>query len=160
MTTVTGPMNRYGRLAMRHWARWLPTRLALIPVAERDDFFTRLGSEVAEQITVTEEALLATADLSGLEFEARAGRLRAVRGQAEEIVLAEMVWLAPEPGTDPTDETFQTVPGPDPLDRWVDPEGMPTDRAHPLWAMLTDETIPAEQFARAVREWMATLPRD
>lgn len=151
-------MNRYGTLAMAHWTRWLPTRVALIPPAEREDFFTQLGAEVSEQILATEEAILASADLSGLEFVQRAGRMTAIRRQAEEIVLAEMVFFDPEPGTDPSDETFQTIPDPDPMDQWMDQDGMPRDHDHPLWAMLMDDSITPEEFAQARREWGKSLP--
>ena len=151
-------MNRYAAMAMAHWRRWTPTRFALIE--DQSGFFTRLGVEVAEQITSTEEALLASADLTGLDAMARAGRLTAIRRQAEEIVLTEMVWLEPEPGTDPMDETFQTLPDPDPLDQWMDEDGMPRDRSHPLWAMLTDENLSPAEFADQLRAWGQSLPRD
>lgn len=151
-------MNRYGAMALTHWRRWTPTRFALIE--DPDSFFTRLGQDVADQITSTEESLLASADLTGLDAMARAGRLTAIRRQAEEIVLTEMVWLEPEPGTDPMDETFQTLPDPDPLDQWMDEDGMPLDRCHPLWAMLTDESLSPADFARRLRAWGESLPRD
>lgn len=152
-------MNRYGTLAMAHWTRWLPTRVALIPPAEREDFFTQLGVEISDQILATEEAILAAAELSGLEFVQRAGRLTAIHRQAEEMVLAQMVFLDPEPGTDPSDETFQTIPDPDPMDQWMDQDGLPLDRNHPLWAMLMDDSISPEEFAQARRQWVESLPR-
>lgn len=157
-TILEETMNRYGAMAMAHWRRWIPTRFALI--GDPDDFFTRLGAQIATQINSTEEDLLATSDLRGLDFMETAGRLTAIRRQAEEIVLSEMVWLEPEPGTDPMDETFQALPSPDPLDRWMDTDGMPLDRANPLWAMLEDESVTPEQFAQKLRAWGASLPRD
>ncbi len=38
-------MNRYGVIAQRHWARWLPRQYAAI--GDPDRFFTALGEEVA-----------------------------------------------------------------------------------------------------------------
>ena len=140
-------MDQYGTMAMAHWSRWLPTRVALIPPADRETFFTQLGLEVSDQILATEEEILAATDLSGLEFPARAGRMTAIRRQAEEIVLAEMVLLTPEPGTDPSEETYE-VTEPDPLDQWMDHDGLPLDRSHPLWALLMDDSISPQEFAQ------------
>ena len=159
-STVRGTMNRYAAMAMTHWSRWAPTRVAAIPPAEREEFFTGLGIEVAEQITRTEEALLAAADLSGLGYLQTTGRLRAIRRQAEDLVLAEMVWIDPEPGTDPSEEIFLDPPAGDPLAAWADPDGMPLDKTHPLWAMQADEQISPEEFARHLRAWLAGLPHE
>ena len=41
-------MNRYGKMARDHWARWLPACYAQIPDSE--SFFTALGREVEQQI--------------------------------------------------------------------------------------------------------------
>jgi hypothetical protein len=41
-------MNRYGVIARRHWARWLPRQYAAI--SDPESFFTTLGEEVARQI--------------------------------------------------------------------------------------------------------------
>ena len=41
-------MNRYGVIAQRHWARWLPRQYAAI--SDPESFFTTLGEGVARQI--------------------------------------------------------------------------------------------------------------
>ncbi len=41
-------VNRYGVIAQRHWARWLPKQYAAI--SDPESFFTTLGEEVARQI--------------------------------------------------------------------------------------------------------------
>jgi hypothetical protein len=41
-------MNRYGVIAQRHWARWLPRQYAAI--SDPEGFFTTLGEVVARQI--------------------------------------------------------------------------------------------------------------
>lgn len=41
-------MNRYGRQAHEHWAKWRPNQLSQIP--DPDSFFTELGEAVETQI--------------------------------------------------------------------------------------------------------------
>ena len=41
-------MNRYGLMAQKHWARWLPARYARIE--DPDSFFSDLGRLTAERI--------------------------------------------------------------------------------------------------------------
>ncbi len=90
-------MNRYGLMAQQHWARWLPARYATIE--DPDSFFSDLGTQVAERID-TLALQLAGDDQPGEGYLGKAGRLGQARLQAEEIVLADMVLLEPEPGTD------------------------------------------------------------
>ncbi len=87
-------MNRYGLMAQRHWARWLPARYASI--GDPETFFTRLGKDVAQRIDVL-ALRLAGDDQPGEGYLVKAGRLGAARSQAEEIVLADLVLLDPEP---------------------------------------------------------------
>ena len=90
-------MNRYGLMARNHWARWLPSRFA--GIEDPDSFFSDLGKQVAERID--QLALrLAGDDQPGEGYLGKAGRLGQARHQAEEIVLAEMALLPPEPGTE------------------------------------------------------------
>jgi len=89
-------MNRYGLMAQKHWARWLPTRYATIEDA--DSFFSDLGKQTAERIDSL-ALQLAGDDQPGEGYLGKAGRLGQARHQAEEIVLAEMILLEPEPGT-------------------------------------------------------------
>src|SRR5262249_3490015 len=88
-------MNRYGLMARQHWARWLPSRYAAIE--NQEAFFTDLGRQVAERIDVL-ALRLAGDDQPGEGYLGKAGRLGQARHQAEEIILAEMVLLSPEPG--------------------------------------------------------------
>ena len=41
-------MNRYGLMAQRHWAQWLPQRYATI--SEPDSYFSTLGQEAAQRL--------------------------------------------------------------------------------------------------------------
>ncbi len=88
-------MNQYGEMARRHWARWLPGRFAAID--DPETFFAGLGSEAGERISALAYQL-AGDDQPGEGYLAKAGRLGEARHRAEQIVLAEMILLEPEPG--------------------------------------------------------------
>jgi len=128
-------VNRYGLMAQRHWAQWLPQRYATI--SEPDSYFSTLGQEAAQRI---EELTLELAgdDQPGEEYLAKAGRLTAARSRAEEIVLPQRVLPAPEPQTseDPEDSS-QPPPG----------LALPqvVDRSHPAWAQVNAEQTEREQ---------------
>ena len=128
-------MNRYGLMAQRHWAQWLPRRYATI--SEPDSYFSTLGQEVAQLV---EELTLELAgdDQPGEEYLAKAGRLTAARSRAEEIVLPQQVLLAPEPETskdledDSQPQPSRALP-------------MVVDRSHPAWAEVNAEQTEREQ---------------
>ena len=88
-------MNRYGQMARRHWARWLPDRYG--GIGNLETFFTGLGEEAAERITALAWEL-AGDDIPGEGYLVKAGRLGEARHRAEQIVLSEMILLEPEPG--------------------------------------------------------------
>jgi hypothetical protein len=122
-------MNQYGAMAHSHWARWLPQRYATI--TDPDSFFSALGRETARQIDEL-TAELAGEDQPGEGYLAKAGRLTALRSQAEEIILPQQILLAPEPGTseDPEETSLPPVDAGRPLI---------IDRSHPLWAEVNAE---------------------
>jgi len=128
-------VNKYGLMAQRHWAQWLPQRYATI--SEPDSYFSTLGQEAARQIEdLTLE--LAGDDQPGEEYLAKAGRLTAARSRAEEIVLPQRVLPAPEPETseDPADSI--PLPASPALPQVV-------DRSHPAWAEVNAEQTEREQ---------------
>ena len=128
-------MNRYGLMAQRHWAQWLPQRYATI--SEPDSYFSTLGQDVAQQIEdLTVE--LAGDDQPGEEYLAKAGRLTAARSRAEEIVLPERVLLAPEPESSESPEDSSPLPASLALPEVV-------DRSHPAWAEVNAEQTEREQ---------------
>lgn len=90
-------MNYYGEIAQRHWARWLPNQYAVIE--DPGSFFSDLGSRVEARIDELADQF-AGDDQPGEGYLVKAGRIGQARRQAEEIVLAEMVLLEPEPGTE------------------------------------------------------------
>jgi hypothetical protein len=122
-------MNQYGAMGQSHWARWLPQRYAAIN--DPDSFFSTLGQETARQIDEL-TADLAGDDQPGEGYLAKAGRLTAARGQAEEIILPQQVLLAPEPETN--EDLEENAPPSASGDR-----PLIVDRSHPLWAEVNAE---------------------
>lgn len=91
-------LGRYGRLAARHMARWQPSTYAAIPEADRLAYFQRLDDEVTEAIEERELSLKPPRSLQESDFLKYVGQMNMARLIAEEAVLAEMVYLPPEPG--------------------------------------------------------------
>ncbi len=85
-------MNRYGDLAKRHWQETDPARYATI--ADPEAFFTSLGEEVEQEIQELADRL-AGPDQPQEAYLDKVGRLNMTRLQAEERILAEMVWIDP-----------------------------------------------------------------
>lgn len=107
--------NRYGRMAEKHMARYLPTRYAQIPNPAA--YFSELGEQVAHRVEGLARTLGTSPTPASSEEEAyldRRGSMNMARLRAEEVVLAEMVFLAPEtdPHDAPRDETGAFI-GPD-----------------------------------------------
>lgn len=123
-------MNRYGRLAQQHWAKWRPKELSQIP--DPEDYFSTLGLEVERQVEEL-AAALAGDDPGGEEYLEKLGRLRTARLTAESHVLREMVLLPPEPGH-PEAETDDTPTWPATTE-WMPMELTPD---HPAYHDLDD----------------------
>ncbi len=90
-------MNQYGVVAHQHWKRWRPTSYAAIgdPAA----YFAGLGEQAAGEIArLWAQTRAQEANPPGEDYLARVARLNAMRKQAEEIVLGELILLPPEPG--------------------------------------------------------------
>lgn len=137
-------MNRYGELAMSHWRRWRPQAFNALP--NPDQFFTHLGEEVEQAIQETE---LPTYPQTG-DYLRSVGQIHAARKSAEETVLADLVFLPPEPETLEDPELDQPL--------LVTTGGMPTDRDHPLWEMMNDPDVTTAQFKAALTQWSDSLP--
>ena len=124
-------MNDYGRMALDHWRRWLPQRYSQIE--DPNSFFSTLGDQAAKRIAdLTLD--LAGEDPPGEAFMDKLGRLNNAAQRAREMVLPEMVLLAPETDDDdPEPETQQ------PAAEWVP---MREDPNHPWWqqAMAEEDT--------------------
>ncbi len=99
-------MNEYGAIARQHWKRWRPASYAAI--GDPGTYFTDLGEQAAGEIARLWAQMRAQeGNPPGEDYLARAGRLNALRKRAEEIVLAELILLPPEPGTSGADLTAQ-----------------------------------------------------
>lgn len=120
-------MNRYGSMAMRHWARWLPRQYAAI--SDPDAFFTTLGEEVARQIDELTDELMDEIGQSE-SYLAQVGRLFAARAIAEELVLLQRVLPDPELAADDDQDHVKAERGERP---------MVVDRNHPSWAEVNAE---------------------
>lgn len=84
-------MNKYGKLAMNHWAKTDPGRFAAIE--DPQTFFRDLGEQAETQIQDLAQQL-AGPDQPGEEYLQKVGRLNMARLQAEEKVLSELVWIS------------------------------------------------------------------
>lgn len=82
----------YEARAQAHWQAYRPQEYAQIPEAERTEFFSRLGEEIQERVTLRAQEL---ADQEEPEepigFQARFALLNTLRLEAEKEVLAEML---------------------------------------------------------------------
>jgi hypothetical protein len=120
-------MNRYGVIAQRHWARWLPRQYATI--GDPESFFTALGEEVARQIDDLTDDLVTEIQQSD-SYLAHVGRLCAAHAIAEELVLPQRVLPDPELAADNDQEDARPEYGERP---------MAVARNHPSWAEVNAE---------------------
>jgi hypothetical protein len=95
-------VNEYGAMARDHSRHWRPASYA--EITDPESYFTDLGDRVAQEIADLWAELRGRAgNPPGEDYLARVGRLNALRKQAEEIVLADLVLLPPEPGASADD---------------------------------------------------------
>lgn len=128
-------VNRYGVIAQRHWARWLPRQYAAI--GDLESFFTTLGEEVARQIDDLTDELVGEIG-PGDSYLARVGQLLAARAIAEELILPQRVLPEAELAAD-DDQDDQEDVTPECGER-----PLVVSRDHPSWAEVN-----AEQQERA-----------
>jgi hypothetical protein len=120
-------MNRYGVIAQRHWARWLPRQYAAI--SDPETFFTTLGEEVTRQIDDLTDELVGEIRQSDSYLD-YAGRLFAARAIAEELILPQRVLPDPELAADDDQDYVPSESGERPT---------VVDRDHPSWAEVDAE---------------------
>ncbi len=89
-------MNRYGQLAHDHWKSSDPARFA--EIQDPQEFFSSMGQTVESQIQDLQLELAGPDPAAPEPSLEKVGRLNMARLQAEEVVLAELVWLSPTPG--------------------------------------------------------------
>lgn len=125
-------MNRYGVMALQHWARWLPRQYAAI--GDPDSFFTTLGEEAARQIEDLTDELASEAGQSD-SYLVRVGQLLAARAIAEELILPQRVLPEAELAAD-DDQDEEEDKGPESAERPV-----VVNRGHPSWAEVNAEQL-------------------
>ncbi|MDJ0350599.1 hypothetical protein QMK22_14895 [Cryobacterium sp. PH29-G1] len=119
-------MNKYGAQARDHWVKMAPSRYVALPNPEQ--FFEELGEQVLSQVDALSQTI-AGPDPAGENYLEKAGRLTMAQKQAEEIVLADLVWITPELSPSQEREEWEaTRPMDSALARWADsvqdsPEG-------------------------------------
>lgn len=86
-------MNRYARMALDHTRKHRPAAMAVI--ADPQAHFTALGEEIQAQVTARRDEILGTQHPGETIDEYRRRGYQALR-TAEELVLAEMVFLPAE----------------------------------------------------------------
>ena len=79
-------MNSYGKQLQSHWERYAPQQYA--ELTDPETYFTELGERVEAEVVETQRRLEATME-SNLTYSERASQMRAVRMQAQELVLSE-----------------------------------------------------------------------
>ncbi len=110
-------INKYGAIARSHWARTDPARFQTIE--DPETFFAQLGEQAETQIQEMTDRL-AGPDQPGEEYLQKVGRLNMARLQAEEAVLADLVWIpqpgeaTEEPATDWVTQTMRAIHDADP----------------------------------------------
>jgi hypothetical protein len=158
-------MNRYGVIAQRHWESYAPSRTAAL--GDPTWFFTDLGLQVQAQVD-TLTTTLAGVDSSQETFLEKVARLQSARRTAEEIVMAELVWIKdPELPVDQAREEWeQTRPSDENLIAWAEriqdhPDSMPStaeleDMAR-TWALSVDFLLELAA-SEPPREYMQANP--
>lgn len=103
-------MNHYAILARDWWTRNVPARLASLE--DQEQFFVTLGESAAQQIAAIEDAAIANLP-DTLPYLERVAQLQAIRKQAEEIVLSDLVFSLPPETTvgEELDELLGNLPG-------------------------------------------------
>ena len=82
-------MNRYGQTARAHWERHAPSKIAALE--DPESFFTDLGEQIEAQVQIIAlELERSTPEAAG--YLDRVAQLTGFRRQAEEQVLAELVF--------------------------------------------------------------------
>ncbi len=109
--------GRFGNLAARHMARWRPSDWAAIPAQDRERYFLDLDEQVGQEISRRVAQFAPPKELQLTDFLQYQGQLKMAWHMAESEVLAEMVYLPPEPGL----ESEQDEPQMADNGGWTDP---------------------------------------
>ena len=114
-------MNRYATMAMQHWERHAPSLVAGLPDPTR--FFSDLGAEVEAQVNDLAVRIASLRQPCSTEpYLEKVSRFQTARRTAEEVVMAELVWIKdPElPLPEAREEWEQTRPADENLIAWAE----------------------------------------
>ena len=101
-------MNRYGRTARAHWERYAPARVQALE--DPEGFFTDLGEQIEGQVqAIALELEQSTPAVP--EYLDRVAQLSGFRRQAEEQVLAEMVFSVEAESVSTSEELEEMLGG-------------------------------------------------
>ena len=115
--------TKYSQIAQDHWRTTQPDRYRALE--DPETFFRQLGEQIETQVQELAQRL-AGPDEPGEEYLQKVGRLNMARLQAEEAILAELVWTssaAPEvaePTTEWVTETMRAIQAADPDNEQTD----------------------------------------
>jgi len=126
MTPSYPDFGPYGNLAAMHMAKWLP--VALAGVEDPTRYFRDLDARVTAAIRDRELSLMPSTSTKETNFRAYMALSQTAHHEAETQVLAEMVYLAPEPGAEPNE------PPTDPSGAYVNPGWRP-------WRAIDPESV-------------------
>ncbi len=142
-------MNRYGRTAQQHWQTYAPSAVAAL--ADPARFFTDLGAQAEAEVSDLAARIASlTRPCSTGPYLVEVARLQTARRTAEEVVMAELVWVRePELPLElaPREEWEQTRPSDENLIVWAErvqnfPDSMPsTDELEEMaktWAVSVE----------------------
>lgn len=100
-------MARFAETARRYWQTYLPSQYATIE--DPETFFRDLSEQVEDQIAAQ---LTTVPDVpAGASPQERVAIHEAQRRAAQEVALADLVFLRPEPGTETKRPEGRTLPG-------------------------------------------------
>lgn len=142
-------MNEYGQIAMHHWQTYRRSEYSQIP--DPESHFAALGQEAQERAARIEEDVVRSTPTTQ-DYVASVGHRTQARATAREIVLADLL-LPPQ-----EEAEGEAGQDPDSLEGLIDPAGMPTDLAHPLWRDMEDDSISPSEFQRRRKDWIDSLP--
>ena len=96
---------RYAKRVRRYYQDYRPNAtMGLGTDSQAEDFFRSLAQQIEDQVSEA-EIQIAGPDLTGETYLSKVGRLNMARSQAEELVLANVLYANP-PELSDTDEDF------------------------------------------------------
>ena len=128
-------LDRYAKAAEEHMKVYLPARYRQID--DPDSYFRELGDQIAAQVAEL-ETQLAAQEPASTDYRTRVGQLSSARSRAEEIVLAQLVYLPPEHPPDPGDPTVE-VDQTGAYLGWTDPTAQAIWAPGPIWEDWQEE---------------------